>query len=61
VITKRSIPGATVIPEPVDPGVRAAVAWLTDVFGSVERVRIGQDHRAQGASFPERSSTRSSD
>src|SRR5262249_13792168 len=29
------------------PDVRAAVAWLTDAFGFVERVRIGDGHRAQ--------------
>jgi uncharacterized glyoxalase superfamily protein PhnB len=47
VIANRSIPGATVIPVLVYPDVRAAVAWLTDVFGFVERVRIGEDHRSQ--------------
>jgi uncharacterized glyoxalase superfamily protein PhnB len=31
----------------VYPDVRAAVAWLTDVFGFVERVRVGEDHRSQ--------------
>lgn len=45
----RSIPSATVIPVLVYPDVRAAVAWLTEVFGFVERVRIGEDHRAQMA------------
>jgi uncharacterized glyoxalase superfamily protein PhnB len=29
------------------PDVRAAVAWLTAAFGFVERVRIGENHRAQ--------------
>ncbi|UQX89000.1 hypothetical protein M6D93_03130 [Jatrophihabitans telluris] len=43
----RSIPAATVIPVLSYPDVRAAVAWLTDAFGFVERVRIGEDHRAQ--------------
>jgi uncharacterized glyoxalase superfamily protein PhnB len=43
----RSIPPATVIPVLVYPDVREAVAWLTDVFGFVERVRIGESHRAQ--------------
>jgi len=47
VITNRSVPSATVIPVLVYPDVRAAVAWLTDVFGFVERVRIGVDHRSQ--------------
>jgi uncharacterized glyoxalase superfamily protein PhnB len=27
--------------------VRAAVAWLTEAFGFAERVRIGENHRAQ--------------
>jgi hypothetical protein len=27
--------------------VRAAVVWLSEAFGFVERVRIGEDHRAQ--------------
>jgi uncharacterized glyoxalase superfamily protein PhnB len=43
----RSIPAATVIPVLIYPDVRTAVAWLTDAFGFVERVRIGEDHRAQ--------------
>jgi uncharacterized glyoxalase superfamily protein PhnB len=47
VLTNRSIPAATVIPVLVYPDVRAAVAWLTDAFGFVERVRIGEDHRSQ--------------
>ena len=46
-LTNRSIPAATVIPVLVYPDVRAAVAWLTDAFGFVERVRIGEDHRSQ--------------
>jgi uncharacterized glyoxalase superfamily protein PhnB len=29
------------------PDVRAAVAWLEAAFGFGERVRIGEDHRAQ--------------
>jgi uncharacterized glyoxalase superfamily protein PhnB len=45
--TNRSIPSATVIPVLVYPDVRAAVAWLSDAFGFVERVRIGDDHRSQ--------------
>jgi uncharacterized glyoxalase superfamily protein PhnB len=36
-----------VIPVLVYPDVRAAVVWLCEAFGFVERVRIGQDHRAQ--------------
>jgi len=47
VISNRSVPSATVIPVLVYPDVRAAVAWLTDVFGFVERVRVGEDHRSQ--------------
>lgn len=43
----RSIPSATVIPVLIYPDVRAAVAWLTDVFGFVERLQIGDDHRSQ--------------
>jgi len=45
--TNRSIPDATVIPVLVYPDVRAAVAWLSDAFGFVERVRIGENHRSQ--------------
>jgi uncharacterized glyoxalase superfamily protein PhnB len=45
--SNRSIPSATVIPVLVYPDVRAAVAWLTDAFGFVERVRVGEDHRSQ--------------
>ena len=43
----RSIPAATVIPVLVYPDVREAVAWLGAAFGFVERVRIGENHRAQ--------------
>ncbi|WP_041540481.1 VOC family protein [Catenulispora acidiphila] len=43
----RSIPSATVIPVLVYPDVRAAVEWLTTVFGFAERIRIGEDHRSQ--------------
>jgi uncharacterized glyoxalase superfamily protein PhnB len=46
-IDNRSLPTATVIPVLVYRDVRAAVAWLTEAFGFVERVRIGDDHRAQ--------------
>jgi uncharacterized glyoxalase superfamily protein PhnB len=45
--SNRSIPHATVIPVLVYPDVRAAVAWLCAAFGFVERVRIGEAHRAQ--------------
>jgi uncharacterized glyoxalase superfamily protein PhnB len=47
VLRNRSIPAATVIPVLVYPDVRAAVAWLSEAFGFVERVRIGEAHRAQ--------------
>src|SRR6266542_2875560 len=43
----RSIPASTVIPVLIYPDVRAAVEWLSAAFGFVERVRIGEDHRAQ--------------
>jgi uncharacterized glyoxalase superfamily protein PhnB len=43
----RSVPPATVVPVLVYPDVRAAVAWLTQGFGYVERTRVGENHRAQ--------------
>jgi uncharacterized glyoxalase superfamily protein PhnB len=43
----RSIPSSTVIPVLVYPDVRAAVDWLVAAFGFRERVRIGENHRAQ--------------
>jgi uncharacterized glyoxalase superfamily protein PhnB len=43
----RSIPQSTVIPVLIYPDVRAAVDWLGAAFGSEERVRIGENHRAQ--------------
>jgi uncharacterized glyoxalase superfamily protein PhnB len=46
-LSNRSIPSATVIPVLVYPDVRVAVAWLTEAFGFVERVRIGENHRSQ--------------
>ncbi|HEX3615636.1 MAG TPA: VOC family protein [Solirubrobacteraceae bacterium] len=45
--TNRSIPPVTVVPMLAYPDVRAAVEWLSDVFGFVERTRIGEDHRSQ--------------
>jgi uncharacterized glyoxalase superfamily protein PhnB len=45
--TNRSIPEATVIPVLIYSDVREAVAWLSAAFGFVERVRIGENHRAQ--------------
>ncbi len=43
----RSIPRATVIPVLIYPDVREAVDWLCSAFGFVERVWIGENHRAQ--------------
>jgi uncharacterized glyoxalase superfamily protein PhnB len=43
----RSVPASTVIPVLIYPDVREAVAWLSAAFGFVERVRIGENHRAQ--------------
>jgi uncharacterized glyoxalase superfamily protein PhnB len=43
----RSIPSSAVIPVLIYPDVRAAVDWLTTVFGFRERVRIGEGHRSQ--------------
>jgi uncharacterized glyoxalase superfamily protein PhnB len=45
--SNRSIPAPTVIPVLIYPDVREAVEWLGAAFGFVERVRIGEDHRAQ--------------
>ena len=45
--TNRSAPLGPVIPELAYPDVTAAVDWLVDVLGFVERVRIGPGHRAQ--------------
>jgi uncharacterized glyoxalase superfamily protein PhnB len=43
----RSCPSAAVCPALVYPDVREAVDWLRDAFGFVERVWIGENHRAQ--------------
>jgi uncharacterized glyoxalase superfamily protein PhnB len=43
----RSIPSATVIPVLVYPDVREAVDWLCASFGFIERLFIGENHRAQ--------------
>jgi len=43
----RSIPSATVVPVLIYPDVREAVAWLETAFGFVERLKIGENHRAQ--------------
>ena len=45
--SSRSIPTATVIPVLSYPSVRDAVAWLGAAFGFIERVWLGEDHRAQ--------------
>ncbi len=45
-VPNRSMPPTTVIPELGYDDVRAAVAWLCEVLGFTERLRIG-DHRAQ--------------
>src|SRR5258708_15710025 len=45
--SNHSIPASTVIPVLVYPDVREAVAWLSAAFGFAERVRIGENHRAQ--------------
>jgi uncharacterized glyoxalase superfamily protein PhnB len=46
-LRNRSIPSATAIPVLTYPDVRAAVNWLGEAFGFVERLQIGQDHRSQ--------------
>ncbi len=46
-LTNRSAPPVTVTPVLCYPDVRAAVAWLEGALGFEERVRIGDDHRAQ--------------
>ncbi|MGH9120497.1 MAG: VOC family protein [Acidimicrobiales bacterium] len=43
----RSVPPPSVVPILTYPDVRAAVDWLANAFGFVERTRIGEDHRAQ--------------
>lgn len=45
--TNRSAPLGPVIPVLAYPDVSAAVGWLVNVLGFVERVRIGPGHRAQ--------------
>jgi uncharacterized glyoxalase superfamily protein PhnB len=45
-LTNRSMPQSTVIPELPYPDIGAAIAWLVAAFGFTLRVRIG-DHRAQ--------------
>jgi uncharacterized glyoxalase superfamily protein PhnB len=43
----RSIPQAAVIPVLIYPDVREAADWLCEAFGFVERLFIGENHRAQ--------------
>lgn len=45
-ITNRSMPSSTVIPEFPYPDVQGAAAWLCDAFGFSVRIMIG-NHRAQ--------------
>lgn len=45
--TNRSAPPGPVTPELAYPDVSAAVDWLVETLGFVERVRIGPGHRAQ--------------
>lgn len=45
-LTNRSIPHCTVIPELAYPNIGEAIAWLCNAFGFSLRIRIG-DHRAQ--------------
>ena len=47
VLRNRSIPDPTAIPVLIYPDVRAAVSWLSEAFGFVERLQIGEDHRSQ--------------
>jgi uncharacterized glyoxalase superfamily protein PhnB len=47
VLPNRSIPHATAIPVLTYADVRAAVSWLSEAFGFVERLQIGEDHRSQ--------------
>jgi uncharacterized glyoxalase superfamily protein PhnB len=46
VLSNRSVPPATVVPELVYADVEAAIAWLTGAFGFAVRWQAG-DHRAQ--------------
>lgn len=45
-VVNRTMPDCTVIPELVYEDVTAAIGWLCEAFGLVERWRVG-DHRAQ--------------
>lgn len=45
-VDNRTMPGCTIIPQLVYDDVTAAIDWLCDRFGLIERWRVG-DHRAQ--------------
>ncbi len=45
--SNRSIPSAGAIPVLIYPDVRAAASWLSEAFGFVERLQIGENHRSQ--------------
>lgn len=45
-ISNRSMPRATVIPELTYPHIGEAILWLSNAFGFTIRIRMG-DHRAQ--------------
>jgi uncharacterized glyoxalase superfamily protein PhnB len=47
VLSNRSIPSASAIPVLIYPDVRAAASWLSEAFGFVERLQIGENHRSQ--------------
>jgi uncharacterized glyoxalase superfamily protein PhnB len=47
VLPNRSLPSTTTIPVLIYPDVRAAVSWLSEAFGFVERLQIGENHRSQ--------------
>jgi uncharacterized glyoxalase superfamily protein PhnB len=46
-VSNRSAPDGPVIPVLAYADVKTATAWLVEVLGFVERVRIGPGHRAQ--------------
>ena len=45
-LSNRSMPACTVIPEIPYPDIARAIDWLCDTFGFTLRIRMG-DHRAQ--------------
>ncbi len=45
-LSNRSVPDVTIIPELVYPDVEAAVVWLSEAFGCAVRWQAGE-HRAQ--------------